>query len=696
MKEYRIENLDCADCGSKIEDALKRLHTVRFASVNFPASKLFLSTDDMESVRRRIREIEPEVRITEIKGPDAGPDSFVKKRELAFLGASILLFVAAIAAGKKFGSGGYLHPAYGVFIAAYLLSGWKVLVRAVRTIARGQLFDENFLMACATIGAFAIRQPEEAVGVMLFFQVGELFQELALHHSRRSIKALLDIRPKLAHRKGENGALVDGPPEAVGVGEEIVVKPGEKIPLDGNVANGESSIDTSPLTGETVPRNVRPGDAVLAGMINMTGVLTVVVSKPFSQSSVSKILQMVEHSLEKKSGSEKFITRFARVYSPFVVGGALLVALLPPLLVEGALLSDWVYRALVLLVISCPCALVISIPLGFFGGIGRASRRGILVKGSNFLDALGSVRKVIFDKTGTLTQGVFKVTEVAPANGFSGEDVLRHAATAESHSEHPIARSILEFTGGLANAGEAGATEYREIPGNGIVARFGGRELIVGNDRLLHSEKIPHDTCCVEGTVVHVTVDRTYAGYIVIGDRLRDDAPETVRELRKLGVEKIGMLTGDNAHASEAVAEALGLDFVRSDLLPEQKVHALEEFMREGGGEGKTAFVGDGINDAPAIARADVGIAMGKVGSDAAVETADVVLMTDSPLKVAEAIEIARKTRRIVWQNILLAVTVKGVFVALGITGIATMWEAVFADMGVALAAIFNSIRILR
>jgi Cd2+/Zn2+-exporting ATPase len=690
VKEYTLENLDCAACAARIEEALKKLDTVEFASVNFASAKLFLKTDDLERVRRRIGEIEPGVRLLEAKQGNEAV-GFDKRRELATLGASIALFTLGMVFSRTLNDALYGWGAYLLFLPAYLLSGWKVLLKAVTNALRGRLFDENFLMTVATAGAFAIRANDEAAGVMIFFQIGELFQELSLNRSRSSIKALLDIKPKLAHKIGADSFLVDASPESISVGERIVVKPGERVPLDGTVLSGDSQVDTSPLTGEPVPKSVRPGDAVLAGMINKTGAFTLEVRRPYRESSVAKILQLVETSLEKKSKPEKFITRFARVYSPMVVGAAAAVAVLPPLFFAEARFSDWVYRALVLLVVSCPCALVISIPLGYFGGVGRAARRGILVKGSNFLDALGSVKQVVFDKTGTLTEGVFKVTDVVPSGGYARGELLELAASAESHSDHPIARSISESYGSPVNPDLV--REYEAIGGIGVEALIGGKRVIVGNDRLLHDRNVPHDTCCVEGTVVHVAVDGVYGGHIVISDVVKSGSGEAVRALKELGVRSVGMLTGDNRYAAEAVAAGLDLDFVRSDLLPHEKVQALEEIMESGE---KTAFVGDGVNDAPVIARADVGIAIGAGGSDAAIETADVVLMADSPLKVAEAVRTAKKTRSVVLQNIVLAFAVKGVFIALGIAGAATMWEAVFADMGVALLAIFNAMRILR
>lgn len=579
---------------------------------------------------------------------------------------------------------------YLVFGTAYLITGWNVLAMAGKNIIRGQVFNEHFLMAIATLGAFAIHQMPEAVAVMLFYVVGELFQDIALNRSRKSIKSLLEIKPDYANLS-VNGEVSRVAPETVNVGNTIIVKAGEKIPLDGVILEGLSFIDTSALTGESVPRKVNVKDTVLAGMINQTGVLTIRVTKLFNESSVSKILELVENASSKKAETEKFITTFAKHYTPVVVIGALLLAILPPLLFSGQTFSDWIYRALVVLVISCPCALVISIPLGYFGGIGAASRRGILVKGSNFLDALTQVKIVVFDKTGTLTKGEFKVSEIVTSNGFSKEDILEFAAYAESNSNHPIAKSISEKYHKKIDSSRI--KQVDEISGYGIRAIIDDKVVLAGNDKLLHKENIKHPVCEVEGTVVHVSINSNYAGYIIISDTLKDDAVEAIEKLRAKNIQTV-MLTGDNKFAASAFAKKLKIDRFFAQLLPEDKVIHIEFLISENRG-GKVAFVGDGINDAPVLARADVGIAMGALGSDAAIETADVVLMTDAPSKVAVAIDIAKRTKVIVWQNIIFAMTVKLLFIVLGIFGIATMWEAVFGDMGVALIAIFNALRVM-
>lgn len=621
-----------------------------------------------------------------------GDEEFDLKREIALIVVVIALFVLGLVFESQWHNTPFHIGEYAVFIPAYLLSGWSVLTTAGRNILRGRVFDENFLMTIATVGAIAIHKLPEAVGVMLFYKVGELFQEMAVSRSRRSISSLLEIRPDSANVKTENGIQAVSP-EVVKMGDTILVKPGEKIPLDGEILNGNSQVDTSALTGESIPQTVRVGETVLAGTINKTGVLTIKVTKLFEESSIARILDLVENASSKKAQTEKFITKFARRYTPVVVFLSLLIALLPPLFISGATTAQWAYRALILLVISCPCGLVVSIPLGYFGGVGGAAKRGILVKGSTFLDTLTAVKTVVFDKTGTLTKGVFKVVQIVPKNRFTTQQLLELAAAVELHSNHPVAQSIREAYGKEI---DAPIEAYEEIAGHGIRALVEDRLVIAGNDRLLHRENIKHDACDVEGTVVHVAVDRVYAGYILIADELKDDAVEAIQALKRQGVERTVMLTGDNEAVAASVAQKLGLDAYFAGLLPEGKVEAIEKLLSKSGKDSKVVFVGDGINDAPVIARADIGVAMGGLGSDAAIETADVVIMTDAPSKVAEAIQISKKTHKVVWQNIILAMTIKAIFIVLGIFGLATMWEAVFADVGVALLAIFNATRVLR
>ena len=625
---------------------------------------------------------------------------FNLRRELIPLSIAIALFLVGLIFNQPLHDTPGAIAEYAVLIPAYLISGWSVLTSAGRNILRGKIRNENFLMTIATIGAIAIHELPEGVAVMLFFQIGELFQGFAVGRSRRSIKALLEVRPDTANLVID-GVVREIDPEKVEVGDTIIIKPGEKVPLDGEIVSGSSQVDTSALTGESVPRTIREGETILAGAINQTGSLTVRVTKLFAESSIAKILDLVENASSKKAPTEKFITRFARYYTPVVVFLSLAVAILPPLLIPGESSQLWVYRALVLLVISCPCGLVISIPLGYFGGVGGAAKRGILVKGSTFLDALTDVKTVIFDKTGTLTEGVFQVTQISPYNGYSEKEVLTIAAIAESQSNHPVARSIVEtYDNKIATSDitltDSDVTDYEEIPGHGISAKVRGMSVLAGNDRLLHRENIEHDTCNVEGTVVHLAIDRKYAGYILISDRIKADAPRAIARLKKAGVSETVMLTGDNRVVAKSVADKLGLDTYKAELLPEDKVVAIEEYLLKSNKKSKVAFVGDGINDAPVIARADVGMAMGALGSDAAIETADVVLMDDAPSKVAEAIAIARKTHSIVWQNIILAMAVKAIFILLGAIGLATLWSAVFADVGVALLAILNASRVLK
>ena len=589
-----------------------------------------------------------------------GDGDFDLKRELIPVLLVVVLFVFGVVFEETLHNTPFSIAEYLVFIPAYLLSGWNVLTIAGRNILRGRFFDENFLMTIATLGAIAIHKLPEAVGVMLFFKVGELFQEYAVGRSRKSIKSLLEIRPDYANVK-VNGEIKIVSPGQVKINDLIVVKPGEKIPLDGEILQGNSQVDTSALTGESVPRTVKVGETVLAGMLNQTGVILVKVTKLFGESSIARILDLVENASSKKSQTQKLITKFARYYTPLVVFVSLAVAFIPPLIIPGASKWEWVYRALILLVISCPCGLVISIPLGYFGGVGGAAKRGILIKGAMYLDTLTQVKTVVFDKTGTLTKGVFKVTDIATRNGLTKDELISVAAQVESQSNHPVAQSIREAY--AQKIDDSDVKDYQEIAGHGIRATVKDKVVIAGNDKLLHRENIEHDTCDVQGTVVHLAVGSSYAGYISIADEIKDDAPYAISRLKKLGVENTVMLTGDNRMVAAKIADELGLDSYMAELLPEEKVEALEKIIAQSGSKKKVVFVGDGINDAPVIARADVGMAMGGLGSDAAIETADVVIMTDAPSKVAEAIQVGRKTRNIVWQNIIFAMSIKGLFI---------------------------------
>jgi Zn2+/Cd2+-exporting ATPase len=727
-QRMHVGGMDCTSCAMKIEGAVEKLVGVSEISVVVTTGRLTVTYDPQQvgeaDIQQRVTALGYTIGDQPLSAKHINHDhsehahgdahnhdshhageeddhahhhhgggEFSLWREGLLVGVVMALFVCGSVFEKQLHNTPFSIGEYLVLIPAYLLSGWTVLTTAGRNILRGQVFDENFLMTIATVGAIAIHKLPEAVGVMLFFKIGELFQENAVSRSRRSISALLEIRPDAANLKTASGIQVVSP-EQVKVGDTIIIKPGEKVPLDGEVIDGNSQVDTSALTGESVPRLVSVGETVLAGTINQTGVLTVTVTKLFGESSIARILDLVENASAKKAETEKFITKFARRYTPIVVISSLAVALIPPLVIPGATHAEWVYRALVLLVISCPCGLVISIPLGYFGGIGGAAKRGILIKGSTFLDTLSGVKAIAFDKTGTLTKGVFKVTEIVPHNGFQKDELLRIAAIAEANSNHPIAKSIRVAYN--LPIDESIISNYTEIAAHGIQATIAGQLVLAGNDRLMHRENIAHDTCNLEGTVVHLAVDRIYAGYITIADEIKEDAIQAIRDLKAAGVERIMMLTGDSPAVAQRIAKTLGVDDFAAELLPEDKVVAIEKLLGEFAGKGKVAFVGDGINDAPVIARADVGIAMGGLGSDAAIETADVVLMTDHPSKVAEAIQMGKKTHAIVMQNIIFALTIKAIFIGLGLLGLATMWEAVFADVGVALAAIFNATRILK
>jgi len=578
-----------------------------------------------------------------------------------------------------------------LFIISYIIVGGDVVKRAVKNIFKGQVFDENFLMSIATIGAFFIGEYPEGVAVMLFYQVGELFQSYAVGKSRKSIASLMDIRPDYANvKKGDELVKVD--PDEVQIGDIILIKAGEKIPLDGKVIEGSSMIDTSALTGESVPREVEVGSDILSGCININGVITAEVTKEFGESTVSKILDLVENASSKKSNSEQFITKFARYYTPVVVIIAVFLAIIPPLVIDGATFSDWIYRALAFLVVSCPCALVISIPLSFFGGIGGASKKGVLVKGSNYLEALAETEIVVFDKTGTLTKGVFNVQEIHP-EGVSKEEVLELTAHAESYSNHPISLSLKRAYSKEIDNGRI--SDVEEISGHGVIATVDGKKVMVGNIKLMKMMDIPYFKGELIGTIVHVAVNNKYIGYIVIADEVKEDSAQAIKELKAANIKQTVMLTGDNKSIGSKVAKELGLDKVYAELLPADKVEKLEELFSQKSKKGKLAFVGDGINDAPVLARADIGIAMGGLGSDAAIEAADVVIMTDEPSKIATTMKISKKTLKIAHQNIVFAIGIKIIVLILSAFGITTMWAAIFADVGVTIIAVLNAFRAL-
>lgn len=618
-----------------------------------------------------------------------------QKTMLARIIAAFLIYIPLFAASHKGAMEGLSAPVnFAVFLVPYLVIGWDIVYKAVRGIVNGQVFDENFLMTIATFGAFGVGEYSEAVAVMLFYQVGELFQSYAVSRSRQSIADLMDICPEYANLE-KDGELVQTDPDDVEIGDIIVIKPGERVPLDGTVISGESMVDTSALTGESVPRRVETGSEIISGCINESGVLRVEVTKEFDDSTVARILELVENASSKKAQVENFITRFARYYTPAVVAAAALLAVVPPLAL-GAGFGPWIQRACIFLVISCPCALVISVPLSFFGGIGAASRNGVLVKGSNYLEALAQMDTIVFDKTGTLTKGEFKVTEIRPS-GMSGEELLRLAALAEHYSNHPISLSIrdaYEKAGGRMNLSSIGKNE--EISGHGVRTEIDGSVVLAGNGRLMEAERIAYEPCESIGTVVYLARDGVFAGTIVISDTVKEHAAQALRDLKQAGVKRTVMLTGDRKAVGEAVAEKLGLDEVFTELLPADKVEQVERLL-DGQAEGrKLAFVGDGINDAPVLTRADIGIAMGSMGSDAAIEAADVVLMDDDPARISVVVRISRKTLSIVKQNIVFALGVKALVLGLGAFGMANMWEAVFADVGVSVIAILNAMRALK
>lgn len=580
----------------------------------------------------------------------------------------------------------------GLYIIAYLIIGGEVVISAIKNIFKGEVFDEEFLMTVATIGAFAIGEFPEAVAVMLFYQIGEMFQDYAVDKSKKSITELMDIRPDVAYVK-RNGKVEKVSPEIVKIEEEIVVKPGERIPLDGEVIEGISMLDTSALTGESVPRSIKVGDKVLSGFINQSGVISIRVEKEFGDSTVSKILDLVENASNKKSKSENFIRKFAKYYTPIVVVGALLLAIIPPFLLHLGSFSEWLYRALTFLVVSCPCALVVSVPLGFFAGIGAASKIGVLVKGSNYLEALANTEIVVFDKTGTLTEGVFEVQEINPVD-ISKEELLKLAAYAENYSNHPISNSLKKAYKEEINQDEIGNAE--EISGKGIITIVDGKEVVVGNDKLMEEKNIQYTKCQMVGTILYVAVNNKFAGSIIIADKIKEDSANAIEQLKKNNIKQVVMLTGDKKEVGESVAKELKLDKVYTELLPDQKVEKVEELIKDKSEKGKLAFVGDGINDAPVLAISDIGIAMGGVGSDAAIEAADIVIMTDEPSKIVGAMKVSKKTMRIVIQNIVFAIGIKVLVLILSALGISTMWEAVFADVGVCVIAVVNSLRALR
>ncbi len=694
-RDYELSGINCANCAGKIESGIKNIDGVINANLNYALSKLSIEVAGdipLTKIENKIQGIMDSIeKGSRFKLPETEDEDGEDGHGLS----KIALFIYIIAALAYF-IGFFLvkNPTIRLtlFIFTYIVFGKNVLIKSAKNILKGKIFDENFLMSIASIGAFIIGEYPEAAAVMMFYQIGEMFQDYAVDHSRRAIKSLIAIKPEYANLKTEEGYERVNPSD-VSEGDYIIIRPGERVPLDGVITEGASALDTSALTGESLPREVGVGSEILSGSINKSGVLTIRVTKRFENSTVSRILNMVESASQKKASTERFITRFAAVYTPVVVGLALLLALVPPLLFSGDL-SQWIYRALIFLVVSCPCALVISIPLGFFGGIGAASNRGILVKGGNYLEALAKVKTVVFDKTGTLTNGSFRVTQINSATNITKDELLYYAAHAEAFSTHPLAISIINRYGKEPDKNIV--TKYTEYAGMGVSAKVSEIPLLLGNRALLSKFNIEITEDASEGTMMYLAIDGNFVGSITLEDTVKDDSDKAIESLKNLGVEDIIMLTGDRRDAANSVAKKLGIKTVYSELLPHEKMDILEKIIDEKKVSGKIAFVGDGINDSPVIARADVGIAMGGTGSDAAIEASDIVVMTDELGKIPEAVRIARKTKTVVYQNIALAMVVKAIVLAMGAGGVATLWEAVFADVGVALLAILNAMRITR
>ncbi|NUU97171.1 heavy metal translocating P-type ATPase [Marinitoga sp. 1138] len=693
-KELVLDGLNCASCAAKIEENVKNLENVEGVELNFITKTLSVNVDDeekIEEIKKLVKNIEPEVLVYEKNNKNEkdnenshnhGDEEFNRKFEIIRLISALGIFLTALFVKEP------VWLQISLYIIAYLISGGKVLIRSFKNIIRGNFFDENFLMSVATIGAFSIGEFPEAVGVMVFYEIGELLQDMAVDNSKKSIKALLDIRPDYANLL-KNGKEIKVSPEEVKKGDLIIVKPGEKIPLDGFIVKGNSMVDTSALTGESVPRTIKENDEVMSGFINLNGVITIKVDKEYAESTISKILDMVENAAAKKAKTEKLITKFAKYYTPVVVFLAIALATLPPL-ITGASFNEWLYRALIFLVISCPCGLVVSIPLGYFAGVGALSKRGVLVKGGNYLERLKNLDIIIFDKTGTLTEGVFEVVDIKAFNNFKEKEILEIAAYAEKHSNHPIAESIKRKFG--KNITKDNIEDYEEISGYGIKAKINKKEILVGNKKLMSMYGIKTPEIKYNGTIVFVAIEGKFAGYIEISDRIKPGVAEVIKNLKNLGIKKTVMLTGDNKKVAESVAKELEIDEYYAELLPGDKIKLFEKFINGV----STAFVGDGINDAPVLTRADVGIAMGGLGSDAAIEAADVVIMDDDISKLIDSIMISRKTLKITWQNIILVLGIKVLFLTLGALGKTDMWGAVFADVGVTLIAVFNTLRILK
>ena len=726
-----LNGLDCANCANKIEDKVNKISGVKEATVNFSTTILTaeikeesIKDEIINEIKSIVKKLEPHVNVEEktdnkevknntktctssccssdnhhhqsskeeshghshgLREDSNGKIGILKDNWMLILGA-IIYAIALLYNGSN------SIISIILFVGSYLVIGGEVIITAIKNILRGEVFDENFLMSIATIGAFFIGEYPEAVAVMLFYQIGEVFQGYAVNKSRKSISSLMNIRADYANVL-RNGREIKVSPEEVNLEEIIVIKPGERVPLDGTVIEGTSFLDTSALTGESVPREVKIDDEILSGAINDNGVLKVKVNKEYGESTVARILELVENASNKKAPTEKFITKFSKVYTPIVVCIAIVVALVPPVLIKDATFAEWIYKALSLLVVSCPCALVVSIPLGFFSGIGAASKKGILVKGGNYLEALKESEIVVFDKTGTLTKGVFKVTNINAKN-ISEDELLEITAIGESNSNHPIAVSIANAYGKAVNKNEI--ESYKEVAGHGVEAVIKGKKVLLGNSKLMKSNNISYEKVDTIGTIIHIAIDREYKGNIVISDEVKENVKEALSELKSVGIKKTIMLTGDSKIVADKVAKSIGIDEVHAELLPSDKVNKVEEILNKKSANGKVLFVGDGINDAPVLARADIGIAMGGVGSDAAIEAADVVLMKDKVEAISEAIRVSRKTSKILWQNIIFSLAIKIAVMILVIFGLTNMWAAVFADVGVTLLAVLNSMRIIR
>lgn len=674
----KLDGLDCANCATKIEENIKNIDTVKNANLNFVTKTVTVESenDELDEIKKIVNKYEPDVKVYRKEDKIKSNNKEIKMKIIKFSISAILFILGWILINREVST--YL------FLSSYILSGYTVVFKAIKNIINGNFFDENFLMTIATIGAIGINEIPEAAGVMIFYEIGELFQSIAVDNSRKSIASLMDIRPDHAN-------LIDGhsiktlSPEELKINDVILVKPGEKVPVDGIILDKETKVNTTALTGESKPKTLKKSEEILSGYINLSHTIKVQVTKPYSESTVSKILDMVENAASKKAKTEKFITKFSKIYTPIVVFSAIALAFIPPLFIGN--FSEWFYRGLLFLVISCPCALVVSIPLGYFAGIGTLSKKGVLVKGGNYLEALKNIQKIVFDKTGTLTHGVFEVNKIITKNDFTKEEIIKYAAYSEEHSNHPIALSIKKLYKDKIKTDKIKSNE--DISGHGIISEIEDKKIIIGNEKIMKKHNIKYEKSDDFGTIIYIAINNLFAGYFVISDKIRKEAKETINYLNKNQIKTI-MLTGDNEISAKHIAKELNIDSYHSELLPNDKVNILEKEL----GNKTTAFVGDGINDAPVLTRSDVGISMGGLGSDAAIEASDVVIMDDKINKIIDSIKISKKTSKIIWQNIVFILLIKIVFLSLGATGNANMWQAIFADVGVALLAIFNSLRI--